>query len=68
MSTCIVCAVDINQAIAAPESGYGSERYPPAQAEHNGSIYRFCCSDHKETFQVEPEQYLTQSNHSETDG
>ena len=58
MSTCIVCAVDINQAIAAPESGYGSERYPPAQTEHGGETYRFCCSDHKATFEERPDQFV----------
>lgn len=58
MTTCIVCQADIEHATAAPETGYGSEQYPPAQTEYRGETYRFCCSDHKETFETNPEQFV----------
>jgi len=59
MSTCVVCGTDIDRVTAAPDTGDGSERYPPAQTEHGGEIHRFCCSDHKATFQDDPEQFVT---------
>jgi len=58
MATCVVCNVDIDRATAVPDTGYGSERYPPAQTEHGGEIYRFCCSDHKDTFEENPDRFV----------
>jgi|GEM_PF-480707 YHS domain-containing protein len=58
MATCIVCDVDIEAATAAPETGYGSEQYPPAQSEYQGTVYQFCCTDHKETFQEDPGRFV----------
>jgi len=58
MSICAVCGTDIDRATAAPDTGYGSERYPPAQTEHAGEIYRFCCSDHKATFETNPARFV----------
>jgi len=58
MSSCVVCETDIDRAAATPDTGYGSEQYPTAQAEYQGETFRFCCSDHKATFQDNPEQFV----------
>lgn len=59
MTTCMVCQTDIEQQTAFPETGYGSEYYPPAQAEYQGAVYHFCSTDHKETFQANPNRFVT---------
>lgn len=62
MSTCIVCGVDIDEATDAPDSGYGSENYPPAQMEYHGTVYQFCSTDHKERFQTDPARFVEAEN------
>ena len=66
MSSCVVCGVEIEQHTASPDSGYGSEAYPPAQTEYQGATYQFCSSDHKERFLDNPEEFAD-SNPTETD-
>lgn len=57
MTECPVCGTEIGETNAQPDAGYGGEEYPPAQAEHEGQAYQFCCSEHKEEFQASPGRY-----------
>lgn len=57
MVECQVCGTDIDEANPQPDEGYGGEEYLPAQAEYEGEIYQFCCSDHKDKFQATPDQF-----------
>ena len=57
MPTCPVCGVDIEEEHPSPDEGYGGESYPEAQTEHQGEMYQFCCSEHKEEFESSPGEY-----------
>lgn len=57
MTDCVTCGTEIEENEPTPEEGYGHESYAPAQAEYEGEIYRFCCSEHKEEFEEDPERY-----------
>ena len=59
MTDCVVCESEIEQEVTGPEAGYGGESYAPAQTEHAGEVYYFCCSDHKESFESDPERYVS---------
>ena len=58
MTTCVTCGDEIEETEPTPEEGYGEEAYAPAQAEYEGDIYRFCCSEHKEEFEEDPKRYV----------
>jgi hypothetical protein len=58
MTICTTCGDDIEESEPTPEEGYGEESYAPAQTEYEGDLYRFCCSEHREAFEEDPEQYL----------
>jgi YHS domain-containing protein len=57
MTSCPVCGAEIGEANPKPDEGYGSEVYPEAQTEYRGETYQFCCSEHRETFESDPEEY-----------
>lgn len=57
MTDCPVCDGEIEQETPGSEEGYGGESYAPAQTEYEGDVYYFCCSDHKESFESDPEEY-----------
>lgn len=58
MTTCVTCGNEIEGSEPTPDEGYGEESYAPAQAEYEGELYRFCCSEHKEEFEADPERYV----------
>jgi hypothetical protein len=58
MTICTTCGDDIEESEPTPEEGYGEESYAPAQTEYEGDLYWFCCSEHREAFEEDPEQYL----------
>lgn len=58
MTTCVTCGNEIEGSEPTPDEGYGEESYAPAQAEYEGDLYRFCCSEHKERFEEDPERYV----------
>lgn len=57
MPACPVCGVEIEEENPTPDAGYGGESYPEAQTEYQNKIYQFCCSEHKEEFESDPEEY-----------
>ncbi|MFC6906212.1 YHS domain-containing protein [Halalkalicoccus tibetensis] len=57
MTDCSVCDDEIEQETPGPQEGYGGESYAPAQTEFQGEVHYFCCSDHKEAFESDPEEY-----------
>lgn len=59
MTDCSVCGDEIEQETPGPgpQEGYGGEDYAPAQAEFHGDVHYFCCSDHKDAFEDDPEEY-----------
>lgn len=57
MPECPVCGVEIEEENPTPDEVYGGESYPEAQTEYQDDIYQFCCSEHKEEFESNPEEY-----------
>jgi YHS domain-containing protein len=58
MTTCTVCGTEIEEQTPSADAGYGSESYPEAQTEYQGDLYYFCCSEHRDAFEADPDQFV----------
>ena len=56
MAQCPVCGSDVD-AGSPEETDYREESFARAQVEYEGETYTFCCEEHRETFEENPEKH-----------
>jgi YHS domain-containing protein len=57
MAQCPVCGSDIEQGNPT-ETDYREEAFGGTQVEHEGETYVFCCEEHRDAFEENPDEYV----------
>lgn len=57
MPPCPVCGSPVDQS-SPEETDYREESYAAAHVEYEGETYEFCCDEHREAFEENPEEYV----------
>ena len=58
MEICAVCNTEVETGEPYETDYLDEERQAPT-ATRDGMTYYFCCEDHRETFEEDPEEYLS---------
>jgi YHS domain-containing protein len=57
MAECPVCGSDVEEN-NPDETDYREKTFGGPQVEYEGETYVFCCEEHREAFEENPEEYV----------